>query len=897
MKMTPKAKEDTSGDESLTEKIDDKILEVLQEEGIKDFYPPQAESLKYSLNNDNLIVSIPTASGKTLIAEISAVQMLLKYKKKGIQRKIIYLCPLKALASEKFKEFRDKWSKIGIRIGISVGDVDNYNFRVFRNDVIIMTNEKADSLFRNSPKYLKQIGMVIIDEIHLINDEYRGITLEILLTRIKTANPGAQIIGLSATINNADELARWLDAKLVKSNWRPVKLKEGYYKDDAIIYSNEQTKPLDYRTKDAVYNLSMDVLDDGGQCLVFVNSRRNSRSYAKKLMRKIAKRYNETEIVELLNLSDEFKALNASSNLTRDEKILINTLKAGVAFHNAGLNQKQRKFIEDNFRKGLIRILTATPTLAAGVNTPARRVIIQSLYRYDGKRGGMRKIPIMEYKQMVGRAGRPGYDPYGDSIMLSSNPSKTEELAAYYVFGETEWILSKLNSPGLLQTHLLGTITMKKAATQADLVQFLKSTFLAYQVKYGTNDLNGDAIENQYSDKKKTRRMLKFKEKVEKDGGRGSDPLNLPDLDTGFVCAADLADDEDVEILDAGSVDIEDIDVDDGELVEPELDSEELDEKIEEIVENAVTFLYDYDFITQEVMEETDEYIYKSTKVGKLTSQLYLSPYTAESVFRRLKLLVKIKEEDEDSYFKINEISLMYIIAMSGEIYGVRFNKSDYEAITASFRRFEKSLEMFTFEYDEEENLRLFDDMNALKATFIMADWINEIPLADITEKNNIGSGDLQRVMDTGQWLARAINQFSKLLGADFLIELSENLNIRLKYGIKKQLVNFVKIKGIGRVRARILYKAGVFSINDLVNVSDKQLEKLELFSQKFIKNMRSELRRTYPKLAKEKGDPIKISPPKHHKIKSDTSEKINHNSKKSRKKKSGKKTKQTTLF
>ena len=213
--------------------LNKKIIKLLKKRGITEFYPPQWKAIQPGLKGNNLVVSIPTASGKTLIAEIIALQKLLttakdpeeKLRKK---KKILYLCPLKALATEKYREFKDEWKDLGLKVGISTSDIDQEDFRVFFNDLIILTNEKADSLLRLKPKLINNIQMVICDEIHLINDESRGITLEFLLTRLMTLNPNIQIIGLSATIENANELAEWLNAKLTTSDWRPVLLNSGF---------------------------------------------------------------------------------------------------------------------------------------------------------------------------------------------------------------------------------------------------------------------------------------------------------------------------------------------------------------------------------------------------------------------------------------------------------------------------------------------------------------------------------------------------------------------------------------------------------------------------------------------------------------------------------------------
>jgi len=195
--------------------------------GIMELYPPQAECVQTGmLEGKNLLVSIPTASGKTLIAEMA---MHTHIAKKG---KCLYIVPLKALASEKFDEFANK----GIRIGIATGDFDRRDDALGRNDIIVATSEKVDSLLRNRARWIDDITLLVIDEIHLIDSEKRGPTLEMVIAKLRYRNPSMQVIGLSATIGNPEELAEWLDAKLILDSWRPVRLDKGVYLDGKIEF-------------------------------------------------------------------------------------------------------------------------------------------------------------------------------------------------------------------------------------------------------------------------------------------------------------------------------------------------------------------------------------------------------------------------------------------------------------------------------------------------------------------------------------------------------------------------------------------------------------------------------------------------------------------------------------
>ncbi len=195
----------------------------------KNFYPyPHLTPIQEKavaaglLQNTSLLVCAPTASGKTLIATMAIVQALSQGKK------ALYVVPLKALAREKFKEYKNLFQGTSYTIGLATGDLDSDSHYLTKYNVLILTSEKLDSLLRHSIPWLGAVGAVVIDEIHLLNDPSRGPRLEIIITLLKDSlHP--QIIGLSATIGNPQELASWLNAILVQDSWRPVELKKGIY--------------------------------------------------------------------------------------------------------------------------------------------------------------------------------------------------------------------------------------------------------------------------------------------------------------------------------------------------------------------------------------------------------------------------------------------------------------------------------------------------------------------------------------------------------------------------------------------------------------------------------------------------------------------------------------------
>ena len=215
---------------SIKSKIPSELYNILEKEILK-LRPAQEKAIKKGLlERKNLLVCTPTASGKTLIAELAALKSIIEGNGKAI-----YIVPLKALASEKYKDFKKRYGDVA-KIALSIGDIDSADSYLVDYDLIITTSEKLDSLIRHHAPWLSLISTVIIDEIHLLNDPGRGPTLEILITILRQLLKKSQIIALSATIGNPEELAAWLKAELVIDDWRPVKLHKGVYLDGEIEF-------------------------------------------------------------------------------------------------------------------------------------------------------------------------------------------------------------------------------------------------------------------------------------------------------------------------------------------------------------------------------------------------------------------------------------------------------------------------------------------------------------------------------------------------------------------------------------------------------------------------------------------------------------------------------------
>jgi len=331
--------------------VDERIKRIIRERGIEELYPPQAEALRSGvLEGKNLVLAIPTASGKTLVSEIVMVNKLLREGGKAV-----YLVPLKALAEEKYREFKE-WEVLGIRVAATTGDYDSTDDWLGRYDIIVATAEKFDSLLRHGSRWIKDVKLVVADEVHLIGSYDRGATLEMILSHMLGK---AQILALSATVGNAEELAEWLDAALVMSDWRPVQLRKGVFHLGQLFWEDGKIG----RYPENWESLVIDAVKRGKQALVFVNTRRSAEKEAVSLSSKIARLLTKPETRQLEELISSIEDNPTTEKLKR-------ALRGGVAFHHAGLSRAERTLIEDAFKEGLVKVITATPTLCMHPETP-----------------------------------------------------------------------------------------------------------------------------------------------------------------------------------------------------------------------------------------------------------------------------------------------------------------------------------------------------------------------------------------------------------------------------------------------------------------------------------------------------------------------------------------------
>ena len=442
---------------------------ILEHFGIAELYPPQEEAIASVERDESVLLAVPTAAGKTLVAYLALLRTV------AAGRRGMYLVPLRALAWEKVEELHALTAAVlpQARVGVSVGDYDRT--RGLSNcDIIVATSERADSLLRHSPEWLPQVGCLVADEVHLLNDTGRGPTLEVTLTRFRELVPDLQLVALSATVSNAAEIADWLGATLVSSEFRPVPLARGIYTDTLLEWETAAKQVL---PRAGAEGLVQQRLPD--QSLVFVATRRGAEAQAKRLAPIIDSALSSAEREALAEAADALEA--GADEATSFDHGLAQLLRRGVAFHHAGLTNRHRKLVEAQFKARRLKALVATPTLAAGVNLPARRVIVRDLKRWDSSFQSNQPLPILEVHQMLGRAGRPGYDAEGEGVLMAKDVAQAEEAEAVYFRGEPEPVVSRLGSEPALRTHLLALIAVGAVSDREALHSFLDRTLFGAQ--------------------------------------------------------------------------------------------------------------------------------------------------------------------------------------------------------------------------------------------------------------------------------------------------------------------------------------------------------------------------------------------------------------------------------
>lgn len=427
---------------------------------IKEFNPAQKAVIEsgYLEDKSNYIISIPTASGKTVLGILPALKTILN------GGKAIYAAPLLSIQNEKVKEFK-AFEEHGIKVGKHPSN----------SDLSVMVFESFDALTRFSWNVLREVDTLIIDEFHMIGEYSRGPTLESAITRAKIINPSLRIIALSATLKNIDEIEQWLDGKTVEHNYRPVPLNKEVL--DAEMFNTKNKN-------DVIVKIVEKAIEDNSQALSFVSTRRFTESLATYVAKKIDKKTTKEQKQKFRQVADKLLEVpkKKGSLPTTTCLKLAEAAEKGVVFHHAGLFNEQKEIIEDEFRKGNILMITATPSLMYGVNLPSKYVVIRDHTRWTSN--GPASIPVFDYEQMSGRAGRPQYDDVGYSYLVAKTMDEAFDLEARYVNGEIELTNSKLiDNKDAIYKQIIAQIASSLSKNLDDLNDFFGKTLYGFQMK------------------------------------------------------------------------------------------------------------------------------------------------------------------------------------------------------------------------------------------------------------------------------------------------------------------------------------------------------------------------------------------------------------------------------
>ncbi len=427
---------------------------------IKEFNPAQKAVIEsgYLEDKSNYIISIPTASGKTVLGILPALKTILE------GGKAVYAAPLLSIQNEKVKEF-----KAFEEHGISVGKHPS------SSDLSVMVFESFDALTRFSWNVLREVDTLIIDEFHMIGEYSRGPTLESAITRAKIINPSLRIIALSATLRNIDEIEQWLEGKTVEHDYRPVPLNKEVL--DAEMFNTKNKN-------DVIVKIAEKAIEDNSQALSFVSTRRFTESLATYVAKKIDKKTTKQQKQKFKEVADKLLEVpkKKGSLPTTTCLKLAEAAEKGVVFHHAGLFNEQKEIIEDEFRNGNILMITATPSLMYGVNLPSKYVVIRDHTRWTSN--GPASIPVFDYEQMSGRAGRPQYDDVGYSYLIAKTMDESFDLEARYIEGEIELTNSKLiDNKDAIYKQIIAQIASSLSKNLDELSDFFGKTLYGFQMK------------------------------------------------------------------------------------------------------------------------------------------------------------------------------------------------------------------------------------------------------------------------------------------------------------------------------------------------------------------------------------------------------------------------------
>ncbi|XP_065395234.1 DNA polymerase theta isoform X3 [Macaca fascicularis] len=751
------------------------VLEKYHSFGVKKMFEWQAECLLLGqvLEGKNLVYSAPTSAGKTLVAELLILKRVLEMRKKAL-----FILPFVSVAKEKKYYLQSLFQEVGIKVDGYMGSTSPS--RHFSSlDIAVCTIERANGLINRLIEENKMdlLGMVVVDELHMLGDSHRGYLLELLLTKIcyitrKSASCQAdlasslsnavQIVGMSATLPNLELVASWLNAEHYHTDFRPVPLLESVKVGNSIYDSSmklvREFEPM-LQVKgdeDHVVSLCYETIRDNHSVLLFCPSKAWCEKLADIIAREFYNLHHQTEGLvkpsecppvnleqkELLEVMDQLRRLPSGL-----DSVLQKTVPWGVAFHHAGLTLEERDIIEGAFRQGLIRVLAATSTLSSGVNLPARRVIIRTPIF------GGRPLDILTYKQMAGRAGRKGVDTVGESILICKNSEKSKGIALLQ--GSLKPVRSCLQRregeevTASMIRAILEIIVGGVASTSQDMHTYAACTFLAASMKEGKQGIQ-----------------------------RNQESVQLG------------------------------------------------------AIEACVMWLLENEFIqSTEASDGTEGKVYHPTHLGSATLSSSLSPADTLDIFADLQRAMK-------GFVLENDLHILYLVTPMFEdwttIDWYRFFCL-WEKLPTSMKRVAELVgveEGFLARCVKgkvvtrtERQHRQMAIHKRFFTSLVLLDLISEVPLREINQKYGCNRGQIQSLQQSAAVYAGMITVFSNRLGWHNMELLLSQFQKRLTFGIQRELCDLVRVSLLNAQRARVLYASGFHTVADLARANIVEVE------------------------------------------------------------------------
>ncbi|XP_039911111.1 DNA polymerase theta isoform X2 [Hirundo rustica] len=745
------------------------VLEKYHSLGVVQMFEWQAECLMLGqvLEGKNLVYSAPTSAGKTLVAELLILKRVLETRKKAL-----LILPFVSVAKEKKCYLQALFQEVDVRVEGYMGSMAPAG-RFSALDVAVCTIEKANGLINRliEENKMDSLGVVVVDELHMLGDSHRGYLLELLLTKVryvtekvakrqtKNTSPGSggiQIVGMSATLPNLGLLASWLDAELYCTDFRPVPLKE-WVKIGSNIYDSSMNLVREFQPKlqlkgdeDHIVSLCYETVCGGHSVLLFCPS----KNWCEKLADIIAREFyslQQTEssaknsalapvVVDREGINEVLDQLKRS--ISGLDSVLQRTLPWGVAFHHAGLTFDERDIIEGAFRQGLVRVLAATSTLSSGVNLPARRVIVRTP-TFGGK-----LLDILTYKQMAGRAGRKGVDTEGESILVCKPSERSKGVALLQ--GSLKPVCSCLlrrEGEGVassMKRAILEIIVGGVANTPEDVQTYASCTLLASSLK-----------------------------ESKRENGKGQDEAQAGPIE---ACVTWLLENEFIQVVDSGN--------------------------------------------------DVKAKVYHPTHLGSATLSSSLSPTEAMEIFADLQRAMK-------SFVLENDLHIVYLVTPVYEewttIDWYQFFCL-WEKLPASMKRVAELVgieEGFLarsvkgkITAKTEKQHRQMAIHKRFFTSLALLDLISEVPLQDMTKKYGCSRGQLQSLQQSAATYAGMITVFCNRLGWHNMELLLSQFQSRLTFGVHRELCDLVRVSLLNAQRARTLYSAGFVTVADLAKAS-----------------------------------------------------------------------------